>query len=213
LADHKRWFKVWTTILDDPHFQELSLEDIGRWTLLGAMLASVGSRGHLASPSGARRLREVLRTDTVDDLKAALLILPNVLIEDKKFDNGDFDVIMDKWFYYQEDRTAAERVKRSRSKNRIEEEEKILPIQTANFERFWAAYPRKVGRLKAFPVWLRLKPPIEKVLEAIGKSSKSQDWIKEGGKFIPHPTTWLNGGRWMDDLTVVVQAVDEEDAE
>ena len=133
MADQKRWFKVWTSILDDPHFQELSLEDIGRWTLVGAMLAGVGSGGRLRSPAGARRLREVLRTDNIGTLKLALSRLPNVHVEEGKCDNGDFTVTMDKWSYYQVDRTVGERVKRLRSKRREEEkreEEKRTDTKT-----------------------------------------------------------------------------------
>jgi hypothetical protein len=70
-----------------------------------------------------------------------------------------------------------------------------------NFERFWEVYPRRrrIGRLKAFASWCRLKPPLAQVLVAIEKAKCSTDWTKDGGQFIPHPTTWLNGGRWMDE--------------
>ena len=30
--------------------------------------------------------------------------------------------------------------------------------------------------------------------------SKSHDWTKDGGQFIPHAATWLNGKRWEDEL-------------
>ena len=42
--------------------------------------------------------------------------------------------------------------------------------------------------------------PLETLLEAIKKQKKSAQWVKDGGQFIPHPTTWLNGKRWEDDL-------------
>jgi hypothetical protein len=82
LADLLRWFKVWTTITDDPHFQELPLEDVGRWILLGAMTASVGERGILRIVGEARRLRELLRVDSVPALKRALARLPNLILSD-----------------------------------------------------------------------------------------------------------------------------------
>ena len=27
---------------------------------------------------------------------------------------------------------------------------------------------------------------------------KQQTWTKDGGKYIPHPATWLNRGNWED---------------
>src|SRR5262245_44175171 len=56
MADQGRWFKVWTSILDDPDFQELSLEDVGRWALLGAMTKLVGTSGVLVVNGTGRRL-------------------------------------------------------------------------------------------------------------------------------------------------------------
>ena len=59
MADNGRWFKVWTLDLDDPDFQEMTLEDIGRWVLLGALTKVSGDRGTLVINGTARRLCEV----------------------------------------------------------------------------------------------------------------------------------------------------------
>jgi hypothetical protein len=69
-----------------------------------------------------------------------------------------------------------------------------------DFERFWKAYPRKVGRPKAFDSWCRLKPPLEQVLTAIEKRKRSVEWTKDSGRFIPHPTKWLDEERWTDEV-------------
>jgi hypothetical protein len=63
-------------------------------------------------------------------------------------------------------------------------------------ERFWQAYPRKIGKKAA----LRKLETIEnanevsfdRLLSAIRKISATEE------KFIPHPTTWLNQGRYLD---------------
>lgn len=73
-----------------------------------------------------------------------------------------------------------------------------------DFERWWATYPRKVGKRKAKEAWKRLRkskelPPADQVIAATERLSRSPDWTKEGGKFIPHPTTWLNRGGWEDE--------------
>lgn len=72
-----------------------------------------------------------------------------------------------------------------------------------DFARFWRAYPRKVKREHALKAWRVLKPSPEltdAILAAIEQHKHTDDWVKDGGKYIPHPTTWLNGRRWEDDL-------------
>lgn len=71
------------------------------------------------------------------------------------------------------------------------------------FERFWAAYPRKVAKDAARKAFDKRKPDSEllaQMLEAIRAQKQSDDWLKDGGQFIPHPATWLNQGRWQDDI-------------
>ena len=76
-----------------------------------------------------------------------------------------------------------------------------IPSNTysAEFESFWLCYPKRIGKGKAFESWKKLKPPLQTCIEQIEAMKKCEDWTKEGGKFIPLPTTWLNGRRWDDD--------------
>lgn len=37
-------------------------------------------------------------------------------------------------------------------------------------------------------------------MQAIAKAKASEQWNREGGRFIPNPTTWLNQGRWDDEI-------------
>lgn len=73
-----------------------------------------------------------------------------------------------------------------------------------DFETFWNCYPRKIGKKAARKAWQKAtdKPCLAALLEALDQQKRSEQWLKEGGQFIPHPTTWLNQGRWDD----VVQA-------
>lgn len=66
------------------------------------------------------------------------------------------------------------------------------------FERFWKSYPRRVGKKaaeKALTKALR-----ETSIEAIEQAIDRQTPLWADPKFIPHPATWLNQGRWADDL-------------
>lgn len=72
------------------------------------------------------------------------------------------------------------------------------------FDRFWTAYPRRVGKIAAQRAWLKLKPDehlVDLMLNAIAVQSASSQWQRDGGQFIPHPATWLNGRRWDDDAS------------
>jgi hypothetical protein len=71
------------------------------------------------------------------------------------------------------------------------------------FDEFWAAYPRKVGKEAARKAWRRIKPTADhlaKVLLAIENAKKSCQWHKDNGQYIPNPATWLNQGRWDDEV-------------
>lgn len=129
MSDHKKWFKVWATILLDPHFVNLSLEDVGRWTRLGALMVSQGDNGKLVLCPPAKAFVLAMECDTFEATIEALKRLPNVYIsvthEEGKFDNGKTFVYMRNWFKYQVDSTAYERIKRSRYKRRGEEKRSI----------------------------------------------------------------------------------------
>jgi hypothetical protein len=43
------------------------------------------------------------------------------------------------------------------------------------------------------------RPPIEQILAVIEKLKQSEQWIRDNGQYIPHPSTWLNQGRWTDE--------------
>jgi len=85
--------------------------------------------------------------------------------------------------------------------------ESVQPSMPEGFEKFWAAYPKKEGKLAAVKAWGKIPSPVAtlpRMLEAIASQKKTESWTKDGGQFIPHPATWLNAGRWMDALTVEV---------
>jgi len=70
----------------------------------------------------------------------------------------------------------------------------------AGFETFWTAYPKKKAKGDAEKAWLsmRCSEHLESILGGITASRKSDQWQKDGGKFIPHPATWLRDRGWED---------------
>lgn len=70
------------------------------------------------------------------------------------------------------------------------------------FDSFWSAYPRKVAKQSALKAFKKLNPDealLADMLAALDWQRTSDDWQRDGGKFIPYPATWLNGHRWEDD--------------
>lgn len=69
------------------------------------------------------------------------------------------------------------------------------------FEAFWRAYPRKVGKGKARQAFAKIMtrkdaPSLHDLLASIEAYRSS---ISEP-RFIAHPTSWLNGERWLDEI-------------
>jgi hypothetical protein len=67
------------------------------------------------------------------------------------------------------------------------------------FDSFWSLYPRRVGKTAA-------KKAFDKAVDSVGletvldgvKRFASDPYLPET-KYVPHPSTWLNEGRWDDD--------------
>jgi uncharacterized protein YdaU (DUF1376 family) len=73
-----------------------------------------------------------------------------------------------------------------------------------HFARFWASYPNKKGKDDARKAWQKREPSdalTDRIVAAVEKQKAWPDWTKDGGRFIPHPATWLNRGSWDDEPT------------
>lgn len=75
----------------------------------------------------------------------------------------------------------------------------IPPNQSAMFEEFWGLYPRRVGKGKAEASFIKAlkQSPFSQIMHGLRQQiayleSKPMD-------LRPHPTTWLNQKRWLDD--------------
>ncbi len=72
--------------------------------------------------------------------------------------------------------------------------------KSSPFDVFWMAYPVKKGKGAAQAAWKRAK--LDNLLDEILKAITLQkccdaSWSKG---FIPHPTTWINQKRWLDEI-------------
>jgi hypothetical protein len=80
----------------------------------------------------------------------------------------------------------------------------------AQFDAYWKPYPRKVGKQGARKVWdTKVKngaDPDAITAGAVAFAEHVRAWQTPEDK-IPHPSTWLNAGRWEDVLTPPSTAV------
>jgi len=63
------------------------------------------------------------------------------------------------------------------------------------FEAFWQLYPKKVGKIAARKAYAKARKSVgdTTIRDGLKRTKFSDDH-----RFIPHPATWLNEGRWMD---------------
>lgn len=86
--------------------------------------------------------------------------------------------------------------KKRKEEKRREENKDIC----AAFDQFWSAYPKKINKQGALKAFEKVDVPVETLLSALENHKKSAQWTKDGGQYIPHPTTWLNQRRWEAEL-------------
>lgn len=71
-----------------------------------------------------------------------------------------------------------------------------------DFEQFWSAYPAKKAKPAAVKAWAKIHADQQMqaaILAGLERDRSSEQWTREGGRFIPHPATWLNQRRWEDE--------------
>lgn len=77
------------------------------------------------------------------------------------------------------------------------------------FDEFWSAYPRKVKKPFARKAWdraIKSNADPRTVIDAVPRHAAH--WRNTGTdiKYVPHPSTWLNGECWNDDLPAALPA-------
>ncbi len=94
--------------------------------------------------------------------------------------------------------------KKGHTKENITKENIQKKNTLAHFETFWKIYPKKKSKGQAEKAWKATKPDeqlLATMIATIERATKSEDWLKEGGKWIPYPATWLNAKGWADEIT------------
>ena len=79
----------------------------------------------------------------------------------------------------------------------------------AEFDEFWNHYPRRIGKLAAQRAYVTARKRATPDAILAGVMAYKQTMPQEE-RFRPHPATWLNQGRWMDELPGVKERQAED---
>lgn len=225
MAEDVKWIKLSTGILDDEKI--IAIEDMPDGPTLCwfwiKLLALAGRQNH----DGMIGLTDEIPYTEVQLANRFRMNVATVQMGLRMFENyGMIEIINDmiytkNWAKYQnveglekikEQNRIRKANQREREKQQKLEAAKAAPALPAGddlspidrrFERFWKAYPRKVGKGAAEKSFKKYKPDdalTERMIVSVEAHKRSDQWKRDGGQYIPHPATWLNQRRWEDEL-------------
>jgi hypothetical protein len=141
-------------------------------------------------------------------------------------DNRQSLITLNNWGYYQceseqqteqqvnsqtrkkenkEKKKQKEKIKENKEFNKNERNISPYPLNQGELERlfdlFWQAYPKKVGKAYAYKCFCKINPTqelVDRMLKAIEEQKETKRW--DNREYIPNPATWLNQGRWDDEV-------------
>lgn len=225
-----QWFRLYDDVLDDPKVQQLKPELFKHWINLLCLASKNDPRGYLptewsdiafrlrVTPAKAVAIiRELVKLELIDEgpvtfrphgwdarqkrsdnvadrvAKHRGNVTRNVTdplpVTDEKRDSNVLDT------------DTESETEQNRAENTTPPAPQGEPY-TDEFQEFWKHYPKKKSKDDAWKAWKARKdrPPIGVIMASIADHIRSVDWTKDGGKYIPHPATWLRAGSWMDEV-------------
>ena len=80
----------------------------------------------------------------------------------------------------------------------------ILLVEVSNsntFLSYYGVYPKKQNKADAVKAWVQMdgNKYLPEILAALAWQTKLPDWLKESGKYVPLPASYLRGRRWEDE--------------
>ncbi len=178
------WIKVYTHLLTDMKFR--SMCDSSKLLLFHLWL--------LAATNGNKIRLEMCNLRSITGISNRKLD-PSELIENNYLVPYDSRLALD-GVYTREEKRREEHIKKRREEKRPQ-----TPFDSKAFNLFWSTYPKKVGKGAARKSWEKLKPDtmmVGAIIKAVENQKRSPQWMSDGGRFIPNPSTWLNQERWSD---------------
>jgi hypothetical protein len=77
-----------------------------------------------------------------------------------------------------------------------------------NFDKFWSLYPKKLCKKNTLQQWIKLNPNEDlamKIFLSVVTYKQTEQWQKDGGKYIPYPERFLKHKRWEDEIETITK--------
>lgn len=224
-----RWFRLYDDVLNDPKVQRLDGELFKFWINVLCIASKHG--GVLPSVEDMAfeiRVSHDVCSSLIDELKSCGLIDGNKRLTPHGWGKRQFksDTSTDRVKRFRErSRNATETVSETAPDTYTEteteteikkenpKEKKTRSASSAEFEKFWSVYPRKVGKGQAQKAWIKAtgKAAAVLIIASVEAWRGSKDF--PAPEFVPHPATWLNAERWTDELSDRKQVVTDAERE
>ncbi len=81
----------------------------------------------------------------------------------------------------------------------------VFPKMQSRFDEFYEAYPRKQHRKRALQAWNKAncEAMADRIIDDVHARKQHHDqWLRDNGRYIPHPATYLNGELWCDEINI-----------
>jgi hypothetical protein len=176
------WIKVHRNLLSNQKWAALSDEEKGQ--LISMWVVAADNNG--AIPDEPRVVRKICQLDSEPNIKRFIDLGWVVPV------GGQLDAMVTPEVC----QVDAPETEKRQSRDRVEKKQK--ETECVEFDEFWKSYPYKVGKPAALKAWLAKNPPLNEVIEGVGRWKACKAWKKNGGEYIPHPSTFINQERWKD---------------
>lgn len=213
-----RWFRFYADAIRNPKVAMLSDRDFRLWVKLLAVAAE--NEGTIPSEEA---LKHVLNA-RLDHLLTGVKRLISVGLIDSL--EGHYEPHNWSKFQYKSD-TSTDRVKKHRQERNVsvtppeqnrteadtetEEERKNISLENEReFEIWYSAYPRHVGKGQARKAYRTARKKTDDVTLLASANTAKEKFAHTEDRFIPHPATWLSGERWSDEKTAIIKSAEPE---
>ena len=183
------WVKLHNSLLDDTDYHELNPEAAKVLPLIWLVASEYSTDGSLPDIKRlAFRLHYAsnVLAELIKELNHWIIIDDSDMLAPCKQDATP--------------ETETEAKGETKAKGEEETKQRACALDT-EFSEFWSAYPNKKKKQNARKAYEKARKAVsaELILTAVYRQKGWTEWKKDGGKYIPHPATWLNGGCWDDE--------------
>lgn len=229
MSNRRTYVRVYDDLIDHPAWEELDLQHIGLWVLALGHCSRNLTDGHVSlrrlaklggSPETITELVEAGRLHApgheCEECPPAAdggVYVHNYLAHQRSKEAAEHLSTVRKAAGQKGGQAKAKQVAKQESGNAKQtpgidrdrdKEQTPAPAgaESAEFAAFWTAYPRKVGRTAAAKAYhrasLHTAPPV--ILDGLHNAVQGWTAARTLPRFIPYASTWLNAGRWADEV-------------